>query len=353
MDLRSDGATPSARRVHGRGHVHRRSPARRAQAAAGLRIDLPRRTGAGHRVRLVRSEVRERRRPDRHDVPAELEHVERAPLAGRHLDVHAGAGSRLAPGNVLRAVQERAPTGWRRMSTLIPPRVGQFLSHPRRSWRTRGMERPYLWMKLSPVLIAVCAALLACKNPLASTDREDGAAAPPAPTPMRTSSSTEVGTDSGIGTQQGDTLGPASEWVFRVTGVVLKRVPLQSVEAYTSSFPEDRSEKLCIEVRRTGDSCCINYGGSGCSVPIQAGDLVRSGMGLSVVFHREGKVILTLNGVRFAANSVRYASKGYALPLKRRRDGSRRRTCTVGQPRVAIEPQRVSRAKARMTGGAP
>lgn len=195
--------------------------------------------------------------------------------------------------------------------------IGQILSHPR-AWRSAGMERPYQWMKPSLGAIGVCTALLACRNPLGSTDRADGGTAMPAPTQAPASSSTEAGVDGGNETQQGETLGPASEWLFRVTGAVIKRsAPLSSgAPAETFSFPEDRSEKLCVIARRTGDSCCINYGGSGCSVSIQAGDLVRSGMGLSVVFHREGEVILTLNEVRFSADTVRYTTKGYALPLK-------------------------------------
>lgn len=175
-----------------------------------------------------------------------------------------------------------------------------------------------MWMKLSLGAIAVCAALLACKNPLASTDREDGGPATTAPTPARASSSAEGAIDSGNEIRQGETLGPASEWLFRVTGVVIKRTAPLSFGGATStfSFPEDRSEKLCVQVRRTGDSCCVNYGGSGCSVRIHAADLARGGMGLSVVFHREGEVILTLNEVRFSSDTVRYTTKGYALPLK-------------------------------------
>ncbi|MCL4750472.1 MAG: serine/threonine protein kinase [Myxococcales bacterium] len=117
------------------------------------------------------------------------------------------------------------------------------------------------------------------------------------------------------GAQQGDLLSADSEWLLRVNGAVLMRASPTS-KAEPSSFPEDRSERLCIQVRRTGESCCINFGATGCSVPIRVGDLLRAGMGLSAVFYRDGNVILTLNDVRFPASSLRYTEKGYALPLK-------------------------------------
>ena len=117
------------------------------------------------------------------------------------------------------------------------------------------------------------------------------------------------------GTQQGDVLAADSEWLFRVNGAVVMRASPTS-KAEPSSFPEERGERLCIQVRRTGESCCINFGATGCSVPIRVGDLLRTGMGLSAVFYRDGNVILTLNDVRFPASFLRYSEKGYALPLK-------------------------------------
>lgn len=125
-------------------------------------------------------------------------------------------------------------------------------------------------------------------------------------------------TSQGPGVQQGDVLAADSEWLFRINGAVILRAAPMSVggKAEPSSFPEERGEKFCVQVRRTGESCCVNFGATGCSLPIQIGDVLPTGTGLTAVFHRGGQVILTLDHVRFPRGPLRYTNGGYALPLK-------------------------------------
>lgn len=120
------------------------------------------------------------------------------------------------------------------------------------------------------------------------------------------------------GVQQGDVLAADSEWLFRINGAVILRAAPVSVggKAESSSFPEERGERFCVQVRRTGESCCVNFGATGCSLPIQIGDVLPTGMGLTAIFHRGGQVILTLEEVRFPRGPLRYTRSGYALPLK-------------------------------------
>lgn len=200
-----------------------------------------------------------------------------------------------------------------------PPNIS---SEPRMSPSSVSRRSRWVWVALAGLCAGGFAVVTVAATVLVVLGSDDPAApaTPPADSPSA-SKGPKAAEPSGEkssavpGAQQGEVLSADSEWLFRVNGAVVMRASPTS-KPEPSSFPEARGERLCIQVRRTGESCCINFGATGCSVPVRVGDLLRTGMGLSAVFYRDGNVVLTLNDVRFPSSSLRYAEKGYALPLK-------------------------------------